>query len=67
VEQLTTSYDSAPEGEKGKYMPTRPNTLVASGERTILALIDTGSDVTLIGRLLAEQLNWDICLYICPN
>jgi len=26
----------------------------------ILALIDTGSDITLAGKLLAEQLSWDI-------
>jgi len=32
---------------------------VTSGEQMILVLIDTGSDVTLAGRLLAEQFSWD--------
>jgi len=34
--------------------------MVTSGERTILAFINTGSDVTLAGRLLVEQLSWNI-------
>ena len=33
---------------------------VTSKGRTILVLIDTGSDITLVGRLLAEQLSWDM-------
>jgi len=41
-------------------LPQHACITVTSGERRILALIDTRSDITLTGRLLAEQLSWDI-------
>ena len=41
-------------------LPQHACIMVMSGERTALALIDTGSDVTLVGLLLVEQLGWNI-------
>jgi len=45
------------------WHPTLPQhacITVTSGERSASALIDTGSDVTLVGLILTEQLGWDI-------